>query len=64
MAIASEAHDLGRSRVLIGAGVTSVLVGIALCASGDQDSGAIVTLASLLVLIYALHRFGRSGPDD
>lgn len=50
-------------RLLIGVGVTTVLVGIALASSGDPDKGAIVTLASLLLLIYALHRFGRSGPD-
>jgi hypothetical protein len=57
------ASSLRQARVLIGVGVTTVLVGIALSASGDPDKGAIVTLASLLLLIYALHRFGRSGPD-
>lgn len=50
-------------RLLIGVGVTTVLLGIALAASGDPDKGAVVTLASLLLLLYALHRFGRSGPD-
>jgi hypothetical protein len=57
------ASNLRQSRVLIGVGVTTVLVGIALASSGDPDKGAVVTLASLLLLIYALHRFGRSGPD-
>ncbi len=60
MAIAS---NLRQSRVLIGVGVTTVLVGIALASSGDPDKGGMVTLASLLLLIYALHGFGRSGPD-
>jgi hypothetical protein len=55
--------DLGRARLLIGAGVTSVLLGIGLAASGEPDIGAIITIASLVTLIYALHRFGRSGPD-
>lgn len=40
-----------------------MLVGIALASSGEPDKGAVVTLASLGLLIYALHRFGRSGPD-
>ncbi len=62
MAIARQS-DLGRARLLIGAGVTSVLLGIGLAASGDPDIGAVITLASLVMLIYALHRFGRSGPD-
>jgi hypothetical protein len=59
----ADSPSVHRPRLLIGIGVTTVLVGIALASSGDPDTGAVVTLASLLVLIYALHRFGRSGPD-
>ncbi len=58
------ATSLAHPRSLIGIGATAVLFGIALSASGDSFTGAVLTLSSLLVLIYALHRFGRSGPDE
>lgn len=51
-------------RALLGIGVTTVLVGIGLAASGDSLLGGMVTVPSLVVLIYALHRFGRSGADE
>lgn len=52
------------ARKLLGIAATTVLVGIGLSASGEPTLGAVATLASLIALIYALHRFGRSGPDD
>ncbi|MBK7581774.1 MAG: hypothetical protein IPI67_16395 [Myxococcales bacterium] len=54
---------MGNPRSLLGIGVTTVLVGIAIAATGDPLSGGVVTVTSLVLLIYALHRLGRSGPD-
>ena len=50
-------------RRLVGLGATVALVGIALSASEYQDLGAWVTLAGLVLTIWGVHRFGRSGPD-
>lgn len=64
MAVAADpAPDTGRPRTLVAVGVTTVLVGIGLAATGDATLGAWITLPSLILLVYALHRFGRSGPD-
>jgi hypothetical protein len=54
----------GSVRALIAVGVTTVLAGIGLAASGESAIGGLVAVPSLVLLIYALHRFGRSGPDD
>lgn len=51
-------------RRLVGLGATVALVGIALCASDMQDIGAWTTLLGLVVTIWGVHRFGRSGPDQ
>ncbi len=39
------------------------MLGIGISASGNQEVGAWVSVGSLLGLLYAMHRFGRSGPD-
>ena len=52
-----------RSRSLIAIAGAGALVGIGLAATGDATFGAWITLPSLIGLIYALHRFGRTGPD-
>ena len=57
-------NALSTVRTLIGVGATTVLAGIGLAASGESVIGGLVTVPSLVLLIYALHRFGRSGPDD
>ncbi|GMV12965.1 MAG: hypothetical protein HS104_08440 [Polyangiaceae bacterium] len=54
---------MGNPRSLLAIGATTVLAGIAIAATGDPTSGGVVTVLSLVLLIYALHRFGRSGPD-
>ena len=41
---------------------TSTLVGIALSVLSDQTLGALVTVSSVTMLIWTLHKFGRSGP--
>ncbi len=48
----------------LGIGVTTVLVGIAIAATGDPSTGGVITVGSLVLLIYGLHRFGRTGPDE
>lgn len=50
-------------RSLLGLGSTTVLVGIAAAVTTDPLVGGLITLPSLVILIYGLHRFGRSGPD-
>ncbi len=47
----------------VGIGATLALVGIALSASETPDIGAWTTLAGLVVMIWGVHRFGRSGTD-
>ncbi len=56
--------SLRRVRSLLALGATSVLAGIALAATGEPLLGGIVVVPSLVLLVYALHRFGRSGPDE
>lgn len=55
---------MGNPRSLLAIGATTALVGIAIAATGDPTSGGVVTVASLVLLIYGLHRFGRTGPDE
>ncbi len=55
---------MGNPRSLLAIGVTTVLVGIAIAATGDPPTGGVVTVPSLVLLIYGLHRFGRTGPDE
>ena len=55
---------MGNPRTLLSIGVTTVLVGIAIAATGDPPTGGVVTVLSLALLIYGLHRFGRTGPDE
>ena len=51
------------ARSLLAAGTSSALVGIGLSAGGSPELGSWVSVGSLLVLVYGLHRFGRSGAD-
>jgi hypothetical protein len=52
-----------RARRLLAGAATTALIGIALCAGGEQAIGSYVTVAALLALIWGVHRFGRTGPD-
>ena len=46
----------------LGIGTAGGVLGIAL-STGASQAGPILTVGSWLVLVVALHRFGRSGPD-
>ena len=50
-------------RILLAGACVSV-VGIVIAASGQGTAGGAVTLAGWLALVYAIHRFGRSGPNE
>jgi hypothetical protein len=62
MAVTGLPESRLRSLIAVGASVT--LIGIALAASENQQIGGWLTLAGLIALVYGLHRYGRSGPDD
>lgn len=53
--------DRTRKRLAIYAAAT--LVGIALSVMSDQTLGGVVTVGSATMLIWTLHKFGRSGPE-
>jgi len=55
-------HSESGSRRLIAIGAMGAMAGIALSAAGTP-AGPPLTVASLLLLIVALHRFGRTGAD-
>jgi hypothetical protein len=52
------------TRSLLAFSATAALLGIAFSASGGQDLGSVISVAGVLLMVYALHRFGRSGPDE
>ncbi|MEB2313604.1 MAG: hypothetical protein OZ921_15730 [Sorangiineae bacterium] len=53
-----------RARSLLAFAATAALVGIGWSVSGGQAAGAWITVLALALLIYALHRYGRTGADD
>jgi hypothetical protein len=55
-------YAVQRSRQHLAITATAALVGIALSAAG-VSGGPLLTVGSLLLLIVALHRFGRTGAD-
>lgn len=55
---------LGTIRTMLGISATTVLAGIGIAASGDSLVGGLITVPALLLLIYGLHRLGRSGADE
>jgi hypothetical protein len=59
MAVDDPGDSLERSRLAKSA--TAVLVGIALSTAVDPSLGGWVTVGSVLLLIWNLHRFGRTG---
>jgi O-antigen ligase len=59
MALAGSAS---RERRLLAISVSLVAVGIALSVSQLQTLGSWLTVGSLIAVIVALHKLGRSGP--
>jgi hypothetical protein len=57
----TAALDPTRLRLAIYASTT--LVGIVLSVASDQTIGAVVTVGSVTMLIWTLHKFGRTGPE-
>ena len=55
-------YSVGASRRLIVCSATGALAGIALGVAG-APGGSLLTVASLVALIVAVHRLGRTGPD-
>jgi len=53
-----------KTRTLLALSATGALIGIAFCAGGNQSVGSWITVLSLLSLIWSIHRFGRTGPDE
>jgi hypothetical protein len=58
----AQRYSVRGSRRLLAFCSTSALVGIALSVT-ETPGGPIITVASLLLLLVGLHRFGRTGPD-
>ena len=52
------------NRALLSAGATGTLFGIALSTGQQPTVGGAMTLLGLVLTIYGLHRFGRSGTDQ
>lgn len=61
MAVAS--NQVRSSRTLLAAGLTAVVVGIALSVMDSAALGSWLTVGALVLVILGLHRFGRTGPD-
>lgn len=49
---------------MLAIGASLALVGIGLSVTASQAIGAWLTVGSLLVMLYGLHRLGRLGPDE
>jgi tetrahydromethanopterin S-methyltransferase subunit C len=58
----TERSDALMPRRALTVGGVFLLLGIALIGIGPSDSGMVVTLAALVVMIYGIHTFGRLGP--
>lgn len=56
-------HSEAKARSLLAFGGTASLIGIGFSASGSQELGSWIAVLGMLLLIYSLHSFGRSGPD-
>lgn len=51
------------ARSLLGLSVTTLALGIALSTAESQALGSWLAVGSLVLLVFAIHRLGRSGPD-
>ncbi|HMJ10922.1 MAG TPA: hypothetical protein VK524_05920 [Polyangiaceae bacterium] len=60
----SRSKTTSTVRPLLGFAATATVLGIAFSASGGEELGSYVSVAGALIFIYALHSFGRTGPDE
>lgn len=51
------------NRSLLAFAATATVLGIGLSVAGSSALAAWLTVSALALLVFALHRFGRSGPD-
>lgn len=51
------------NRSLLAFAATCTAAGIAFSVTGSHGLGAWLTVGALVLLVFALHRLGRSGPD-
>lgn len=51
------------TRSLVAIAAATLALGIGFAAAKGPDFGGVVAFAGALLFTYALHRFGRSGPD-
>lgn len=56
----TSAEAKARKRMAVGA--TVALAGIAVSVGAESSLGAWLTVAGVVLLIYSLHEFGRTGP--
>lgn len=59
-----RASEEGRARTFVRVAGVTAAVGIFLASAGDDGLARWLTLAGLVLLVVALHRFGRLGTDE
>ena len=59
-----RASEEGRARTFVRVAGVTAAVGIFLASAGDDGLARWLTLAGLILLVMALHRFGRHGADE
>ena len=52
-----------RARLLLKAALVATIAGLALAGTADRSAGGVIVVAGWLVLVYALHSFGRAGSN-
>lgn len=51
-------------RSLLAFSATVTVLGIAFSAAAGEEFGSYVSVVGAALFIYAIHRFGRTGPDE
>jgi hypothetical protein len=55
---------LTRARLFLGLGAAAVALGIAAAGTDHRSLGGAVLVTGWLALIYGIHSFGRTGPEE
>jgi hypothetical protein len=63
MAVAAPSLPTLVARRRLAVSATLTVVGIAVSVLGDETVGGVLTVCSVAMLVFALHRFGRTGPE-